>query len=395
MCESLNQLEKYDRVALYTTHCTHEIVSGTIPDMWYPLGPADKVSKEVVREIASDIRALGTQTWKPPRPNPSVDDTLISIAKSLNSKEPKDGQTHILFLSPTGYIFNEISRSYPTMQFHMINPAIIPIAMERGPGDIPDNATMNNYAHYQSRSESIRKVLRYARSQTPAGRNCNVHIDVRRRPGCEVLKYEGSTDLPHLCLGQIHTFFAEIRVHRSQTQEMDLMSRDPVRDSTLAKSNIKQDLLNARALGASKVHLLSVQVMHQNTIMQSDEWVFTETPLFVIKDIGRLTLPTDRAMDVYKRRFFWTITQLDPDVAVTLVDQLELMVKPEFKEQAKKKLKHIRNEIEAHQAIALYEKNSRQNLPFCPGPISVPQVHQFLAERWEVQKRRRQGILIT
>jgi hypothetical protein len=345
--------------------------------------------------MVSDIRALGTQTWKPPRPNPSIDDVLVAVAKSLDSKKPKSSQTHVLLLSANGCSIHEAPTSYPSMQFHMINPAVIPISKEFQPEDTPDNVTMSSYAHYQSRSESVRKILRYARSKTPAGNNCNIHVDVRRRPGCEVLRYEGSTDVPQLRLGQVHTFFAEIRVQRSQTQEMDLISKDPVRDSILAKHNMRQDLLNAKALGASKVHLLSVQVMHQNTIMQSDEWIFTETPLFILKDMGRLTWPIDRAMDVYKRRFFHTISQLDPNVAITMMDQLDLMVKPSLKEQAKKKLNRIHKEIEAHQTIALYEKNSRQNLPSCPGPIAVPYAHQFLVEKWETRKKKRQGVVIA
>jgi hypothetical protein len=396
---ALYDLKKSDRVALYTTHCTHEVVTGTVPEMWYPLEKADNVAAEIFREMASDIRTLGAQAWKWPRPNPPMTEVIIAVTKSLEAKDPKKARTHIVLLSPLARDMHDVSKAYPWVHVHQINPAVLPYTRDQDPEELVcmedccGNITVNNVTHYQSGPDRIRQIFRYARSEKPLGSMCNVHVDLRRGPGCEVLRYEGSRTLQHLRLGQVHTFFAEIKVVRSQTKELDLDSHDPVRDSTLSANNLMQDLKNAVALGASKVHLLSVQLMHQGSMLPSNQWAFTESPLLILKELGRLSMPTDRALDIYKRRFFATLVNLDVDAAITETTHLSAIAKLDLKDAASKVLDHMRKELDLHKAIVAYEQTSRKNLPLCPGPISVPYAHSFLVEKWEARKKKRMGMI--
>lgn len=395
---AVHDLTKTDRIALYTTHCTHEIVTGTAPDIWFPLSPADKIGIEIFREMASDVRNLGTQTWKWPRPNPPMSELLIAVAKSLDCKGAKQGRTHIISLSPAVKDLHEVSRPYPLIHVHQINPAVVPFHNDQDPKNkicldrCCTKVTVDNWGNYQPVADRIRQIVRHSRSEQPLGTVCNVHIDLSRGPGCEVLRYEGTRDITHLRLGQVHTIFAEIKVLRSQTGEMDTKSDDPVRDSMLTANNLRQDLQNAKEMGASKVHLLSVQVMHQSTALPATHWSFFETPLFIVKELGRLTPPTDRALELYKRRFFYAFSHLGAHFTNAEVEALENIVKPELKEQAKKILDRMMKEVEAHKAIVQYEKTNRQNLPLHVGPIDVPYPHPFLVEKLEARKKKRMGM---
>jgi hypothetical protein len=148
---------------------------------------------------------------------------------------------------------------------------------------------------------------------------------------------------------------------------MDLHSPDPIRDSSLAANNMRQDLKNAQVLGASKAHLLSVQVMHQSSMMPFTHWSFAESPLLIVKEMGRLSTPTDRALDLYKRRLFYIVSRLDVDSAVQEMSDFDATVKPELKEQVRRILDSMTSEVGSHRDIITYEKTSRKNLPSCPG----------------------------
>lgn len=398
MGSSLYNLKANDRVALYTTHCTHEAVTGTVPDMWYPLGTCDDAAADIIRDMISDIQAHGTQTWKWPRPNPPMSEVLISIAKSLEARDSKPNKTHMMLISPGMRGLHEVSKPYPSVSVHQINPAVLPFNRGHEPEEFMcmenccDNISGTNLAHYQSAPDRVRQLIRYARLEKPIGMICNLHVDVKRMPGCEVLGYEGSTDISRLRLGQVHTFFAEIRVLRSHTIEMDLERNDPVRDSTLTANNLMQDLRNAMVLGASKVHLCSVQLMHQNSLFPSTHWNFTESPLLVLKELGRLSMPTDRALEVYKRRFFATMSRrpLGSDIGRTF-EVLNAAVKPELKEIAQRVLEQMATELESHRAIVDYENSRRAHLPSSTGPIPLPYIHQHLVDKWETRKKKRMG----
>jgi hypothetical protein len=173
---------------------------------------------------------------------------------------------------------------------------------------------------------------------------------------------------------------------------MDLEGNDPVRDSSLAANNLMQDLRNAMVLGASKVHLLSVQLLHQSSMLPSTHWTFTEAPLLVLRELGRLSMPTDRALELYRRRFFFIVSRLSLDADIKpVIEELDAVVKPELKDIMKKVLEHMGKEVESHKTIVDYEKNRRAHLPSCTGPIPVPYAHQFLIEKWETRKKKRMG----
>lgn len=405
MKSTVHDLKKHDRVALYTTHCTHEAVTGTVPDMWYPLGSADKFGVDTFCELISEIRNLGTQTWKWPRPNPGLDEVIISIVRSLEARDIRGSRTQVILLSPVAHQLHKVSEAYPALQVHQINPSVLPLRKDEDDSNVTNscyssaicpkscclNVTHSNLTHYQSAKERIRQVVRYARSEKPLGSICNVHIDLRRRPGCEVLGYEGTVDIPSLRLGQVHTFFAELKVQRSQTEEMDLDSHDPIRDSSLNADNLRQDLKNAKVLGASKAHLLSVQVMHQSSMMPSTHWTFTEIPLTVVKDLGRLSAPTDRALDVYKRRLFHILSRSNAEEAAQEAERLEQTAKPHLRDSVRKTLDHMRKERESYKAIIEHENMCRKNLPLCPVPLPAPYAHDFVIEKWETRARMRMG----
>jgi hypothetical protein len=391
-------MTSHDRLSLYTSHCTHEAVTGTVPDLWFPLSVFDTESAEVVREMIADIRFLGTQTWVTPRPNPPMAELISAVIKSLDHKQPRRGQTHLLVLSPTVNHLHELSKAHTHVRIHQINPAVLPFRSE---GELNDKmcnddccetVTVNNWAYYQSPPDRIRQILRHARLEAPFGVIYNVTVDIRRRSGCEVIKYEGPTTIPQLRLGQQHVFFAQVQVERSQTREMDLESDDPVRDSYLSLNNTRQDLFNAAALGASKVHLLSAQVMSQNTLQPINNWIFSETPLFIIKELGRLAVPKDRAMELYKRRFFYHLSRLEPHIAIVMIPELETSVRPELKSTVAKLLSRMEDEIGDHQAIISHESFSRQKLPMCPGPIAIAPPHTFLREKCEARKKKRAAV---
>jgi hypothetical protein len=327
-----------------------------------------------------------------------MSEVLISITKSLEARDFREKRTHIMLLSPAMRELHDVSKLYPSVHVHQINPAILPFNGVNNAEELMcmdmccRNITYYNHAHFQSSSDRVRQLLRHARSEKPTGMICNVHVDLRRRPGCEVLRCEGSPDIPQLRLGQVHSLFAEVRVIRSITKEMDLESNDPVRDSTLAANNLMQDLKNAIVLGASKVHILSVQLLHQNSMLPSTHWTFTESPLLVLKELGRLSLPTDRALELYKRRFFSSFTRLPADSRTErVIEHLISMVKPELTDACMKILVQMGKEVDSHRDIVQYEKTRRAHLPSCTGPVPAPYAHQFLLDKWETRKKKRMG----
>ncbi|KAF2749653.1 hypothetical protein M011DRAFT_475007 [Sporormia fimetaria CBS 119925] len=396
---SFHNLKKNDRIALYTTHCTHETVSSIVGDTWYPLGIADAVAAEIIREMASDIHGRGTQTWKPARPNPAMAEVIIAMAKQLEGRGLREERAHVVLLSPVVHELHDVSRSFPSLHVHQVNPAVLPFqsAMKTTGSLCLDyccrNTTINNHFHYQSASDRVRQIFKHARSEKPLGRICNVHVDLRRRPGCEVLRYEGSKHVMELRLGQVHTFFAEIRVNRSQTTMMDLDSFDPIRDAVLTADNLRQDLRNAIVLGAAKVHLLSAQLTYQNPLLPSTHWHFAETPLFCFRELGRVSIPTERAMDVYKRWFFYNVTRLPAHQALAHLDDMCMVVKPEYRDQVQKYLDVMTGELEYHDAVTEYERVDRRNLPSCSGPVPAPYEHSYLVAKWEARKKKRMGIV--
>ncbi|KAL1801343.1 hypothetical protein ACET3X_001685 [Alternaria dauci] len=393
---ALHHLGRGDRLALYTTHCTHRDVTGNRPEVLFPLQSVCADVEEVLQEVTSGIAQSGSQLWDPPRPNPSMTDVVLAIAKSMQGKHLKAGRTHIVVLSPAAHVLHDVSKTFPGLYLHRINPALIPYRREPEFQDticLEDcckNVFASNWCKYQSTSGRIKRILKNARSEKPVGELTDLHVDIRPKSGCEVLKIYGEEAIPHLFPGQVHTLFARLRINKAETQGAKLDSEDPVFNSSLDANGLRQELFNAAHVGATKVHILDVQLLHHTSLHGARSWIYTETPLILIRELGGLAPPQDTSMEFYKRQLFFSLAQGSADEAKPMVEET-LGVLPEYHEQAKKLLKRMAQEVECHLAIREYEKKHRQRLPLCPGPINVEGPHEWLDDVWARKKNKRSG----
>ncbi|KAF3034622.1 hypothetical protein E8E12_006335 [Didymella heteroderae] len=398
---ALYHLDRSDRVALYTTHCTHQSVTGNRPDLLFPLGHFNTGTEETFRDLTASIAKCGTQSWKPPRPNPSMAEVILGVAKSLEDKAMSHRRTHVVLLSPTAHILHDVSKSCPHFYIHQINPAAIPFRRSPDDGDTNcmeeccKNVFISNWSQYQSLPGRIKRILEYARSVKPVGEISQVCVDLRARCGCEIVECSGNKDIASLRLGQVHTVFAKLRVTRSATKEVDLLSQNPIFNSSLNAKDLRQQLQNAAAVGAVKVHLFDVQVYHQNTLHGNDCWNYTETPFLIVHDLGGLAPPFDTALEVHKRQLFWNFIQLQTDEAKK---EAEAFLSTLNDDQAplEKLVQRILREVERYQQVLEYEQEHRQRLPLCPGPVAIEySPHEWLMDVWSRRKTKRQGIAVV
>jgi hypothetical protein len=390
-------MRRGDRLALYSTRCAHNPVTGNRIELLHPLRPFTTDSEEVFQDLTASIRQCGTQTWEPARPNPSMTDVVLAVARSLEGQDLKKGRTHIVLLSPAAYVLHKVSKTYPDLSIHRINPAALPYRREPELQDTVcfdaccRNVFASNWNYYQSLPGHIKRILKNARSENPVGELTDLSIDVRARDGCKLVECFGRKDVPQLRLGQVHSFFAKVRVDRSQTQAADLKSVNPVFNSSLDAKGLRQELQNAAALGAIKVHLLDVQLHHRNSIHTVDCWNYAEAPFIAILELGALAPPPDNASEVYKRLYFHRFVQLTTEEAQN--DAESLLAAPNLESQAAVKIiEHIYREAKCQAKIRKYEQNFRQKLPLCPGPIDVEPPHEWLLELWNKRQSKRNGL---
>jgi len=390
-------MRRGDRIALYTTHCAHNVVTGNKPELHFPLRPFSTDSEDLFKDLTSNICRYGTQVWEPARPNPSMTDVVLAVVKSLEDQDLKQGRTHIILLSPAAYVLHEVSKSFQDLYIHRINPAALPYRREPELQDTVcfdsccKNVFVSNWTCYQSVPGRVKRILKNARSKNPVGELTNVSVDLRIREGCELIECFGSKEVPNLRLGQVHTLFVRIRVDKDKTQGVDLNSVNPVFNSSLDVKGLRQELQNAVALGATKVHIFDVQLYHQNSIHTMDSWNYTETPLTLIRELGSLAPPIDAVLEVYKRLYFHKFIQLTTHEARLEADNL-LAVLDINKEPARNVLERLAKEINCQQAIRKYERDYRQKLPLCPGPIDIEASHEWLLELWNKKKNKRNGV---
>lgn len=397
---ALYHLSRGDRVALYTTHCTHNVVSGTVPDMILPLRSFCTETEETLRELINDIGACGTQTLEPPRPNPTMSDVVLAVAKSLENKDISQNRTHMIILTPTTNVLHAISQTFPRLYIHQMSPGVLPFRHSEELQDriceepCCENVFVSNWAHYQSPSSRIKQIIRDARSEKPLGKITNVHVEIRTKKGCEVVEIEGTSEIGRLRLGQVHSFFVRVHITRSETQELDLEMIDPVLHSSLGET-LRQDLRNAQAIGATSVHLLTVQVVHQNSLQPPNCWNYTESQLVVTKDLGGLASPINLPLELYKRQFFHRFSRHDAN-ADSAQPELEILAvaTPDTYEELKQLAQRMSKEIRCHKAILEYEMAYRQKLPIRPGPICLDVAHDWLAEKWDEKRNKRKGLAI-
>jgi hypothetical protein len=390
-------MRRGDRLALYTTHCAHNPVSGNKPELHYPIRPFSSDTEDLFAELNANICRCGTQVWEPARPNPSMTDVVLAVAKSLDGQDLKQGRTHIILLSPAAHVLHDVSRSFPDLYIHRINPAALPFRRDPQLQDTVcfesccKNVFVSNWTSYQSIPGRVKRILKNARSNRPVGELTSVSIDVRTRDGCELIESFGSKEVLHLRLGEVHTFFVRIRVNRNQTQGVDLDSVNPVFNSSLDVKGLKQELQNAAAVGAMKVHVIDVQLYHHNSIHAVDCWNYNEAPLTLIRELGGLAPPIDTASEVYKREYFHKFIQLTTNQARVEADKL-LSDHNEGSSLEICGLQRLANEIKCHEAIRKYERDCRQKLPMCPGPIDMEASHEWLLELWSKKKNKRNGV---
>lgn len=401
MNSALYYLDRGDRMALYATHCTHQAVSGNRPDSLFPIGPFNADTEEAFRNLAATTARHGTQSWQPPRPNPSMADVILGIARSIEDKDLKYRRTHVILLSPAAHILHDVSKSCPDLYIHQVNPAAIPYRRLPTVDDTQcveeccKNVFISNCNHFQSLPGRIKRILKHARSVKPVGEITQVCIDVRAREGCEVIECLGTKDIASLHLGQVHTIFAKVRVTRTAIKAIDLFSRNPVLNSSLDVKDLRQQLQNAVTVGAFKAHLFDVQVYYQNTLNATDCWSYTETPYLIVRDLGGLAPPFDTAVEVHKRLLLHRFAQLDTDARKS---EAEIIISTltNHQEPLRKLVQRILREADCYQQVLEYEREHRQKLPLCPGPIDIEaSPHEWLGDVWNRKKIKRQGVAVV
>lgn len=72
MSGALLHLRRGDRLALYTTHCAHNLVTGNKPELHYPIQPLASDTENLFMDLTTNICRCGTQVWEPARPNVGV-----------------------------------------------------------------------------------------------------------------------------------------------------------------------------------------------------------------------------------------------------------------------------------------------------------------------------------
>ncbi|KAH7083172.1 hypothetical protein BKA63DRAFT_402981 [Paraphoma chrysanthemicola] len=394
---ALHHLQRGDRLALFTTHCTHKTVTGNKPEMHYPFRPFSTDSEETLYALTGSIRQCGTQTWDPARPNPSMTDVVHCVARSLEDLEPKKGRSHVILLSPAAYVLHSVSQTFPDLYIHRINPATLPFRREPEMQDTVcsesccKNVFVSNWSSYQSVPGRIKRILKNARSRVPVGDITDVSIDIRTKESCELLESYGQTDIARLRLGQIHTIICSICVDRNKTQGVDLESINPLFNSSLDKKGLRHDLRIAVSLGAIKVHLLDVQLLHRSSINRADCWTYNEVPLIVVRELGGLASPIDGALEVHRRQYFHKLVQLTTNQAK--VEAQSLLAGLDLDSAAARKvLGRMAEELRCQAEARNYEREFRQNLPLCPGPIGLEDSHEWLQQIWNKRKTKRNGV---
>jgi hypothetical protein len=378
---ALYDLRRGDRLTLYTTHCAHNDVTGNKPELHCPLRPLSTDTEDVVHDLTANIRRCGTQIWEPPRPNPSMTDVVLAVAKSLEPHALKPGRSHIVLLSPAAYVLHEVSETFPNLAIHRVNPSALPFRREPELQDIVyfesccKNVFVSNWSSYQSVPDHIKRTLKDTRSTNPVGALTNVSIDVRPRNGCELIECFGLKEAGHLRLGQVHTLFVRIHVDQTKTQGVNLESVNPVFNSSLDAKALRQELQNTVALGAIKVHVFDVQMYYHNSINTVNCWNYTEAPFIMVRDLGGLAPPLDSCLEVLKRQYFHKFVQLTTDGAKSEADNL-LAILDADNEVARHFVGYLSREIKCQEAIRKYEHGYRQRLPSCPRPIEIEAPHE-------------------
>jgi hypothetical protein len=315
----------------------------------------------------------------------------------MHGEHLRAGRTHVIVLSPAAHVVHGVSKSFPGLYVHRINPALLPYRREPEFQDticLEDcckNVFASNWSKYQSTSGRIKRILKNARSKKPIGELADLSVDIRTKPGCELLEFYGHKEIPHLFPGQVHTLFARVRINKAETQNVKLDSNNPIFNSSLDANGLRQELLNAIHVGATKVHLLDVQVLHHNSLLDTRSWIYTESPLILTRELGGLAPLQDTSMEFYKRHLFYELAQGSADMAKVMAEQT-LSALPKYHEQANKLLERMSQEIKCHLAIREYEKKHRQRLPLCPGPIEIEGPHEWLEDLWARKKNKRSGI---
>lgn len=328
-------------------------------------------------------------------------EVILGVVRSLERTNLKSRRTHVVLLSPAAHILHDVSKSRPDLYIHQVNPAAVPFRRFSEVGepechnDCCKNVFISNWGHFQSLPGRMKRIVKYARSLKPVGEITKVCIDVRAKDGCKITECVGLKDIANLRLGQVHTIFAKLQITRSAMRAVDLLSKNPVFNSSLDHKELRQQLQNAAIVGAVKAHLLDVQVYHQNSLHATDCWNYTETPFLVIRDLGGLAPPFDTTMEALKRRLFHKFVQLDA-FSASIDAEAMLSSLTEAQGLLTKFVNRILKEVDHHQQVFEYEQDHRQKLPLCPGPITIEATpHEWLSDLWNRNKTKRRGVAVA
>ncbi|KAF2659928.1 hypothetical protein K491DRAFT_122536 [Lophiostoma macrostomum CBS 122681] len=413
--DMLSHLGPADRIGLYTTHCTHDTVTGTSPEMLCPLEPVTQHSRDTLRNQLAALLARGSQHKNPPRPNPAMSEVIRAVTQPVKLQGPASGRAHLFLLSSSAQELHEVSSFEPELYIDHINPAIIPFAIpeksnhqetqstlvattvQNGTTDsTPDSildtirnletkichkecchkVTVHNLAQYESLSDGGRRLVQYARYKASAGLVHNVFVDLKQENGCEIIQYEGSQRIPVLRLGQTHYFSIEIKVDRSIQKPLSIDSLNPIRLTALDMNKLRAKLHYAATQGAELVHPLSAQAFYQYALEKTASWACTEAPMTAFKGFGEMERPRDRAMEVYKRRLHQPMAAADPEAPLLVAARLLVGVKPPARPEAKKLLALMARERKSQKASLDFASATAGSLRFL-GRTGMTPAHEW------------------
>ena len=233
----------------------------------------------------------------------------------------------------------------------------------------------------------MKKIFRYARSESPVGEVANLHINIQPRAGCQVLKCVSVKDLRRLRPGQLHTSFVYIRVTEPQTQEIDLNNNDSILRSSWNKNSLKRDTQNALDMGASEVHLLTVQLLYQDSLDDVGSWRYIESPLFAFRKLGNIAEPQSTTLELYRPFFFFIMSRLRLDIAVEEIIKLTSRVEA-MEQGVRNYIECVQSEILFHKEITEYENVTRRDLTHHYAPIHIPDPHEWVVARGNMTREK-------
>jgi len=373
---ALKQLRLGDRVALFTTHCTHANNATKEPDLLVPLYYMCSDTEKIFRTHIEATKRFGTQGFNSSRPIPTMPNTISAIMQYLRRNEPGLRTCHFILLSPKLDDLHSVSIEHPEIHLYYVNPASLPNT--RGNGRLVQvcnkncckNVLISNWLHFQSLTERIHQIIRYARSNEAQGYIQDVVVNVSPSKGCEILEYHGSPFITSLRPGEVHILLFHLRVSPSRVQKARLDLGGRFYSTSLDVTGWREKLKNVWEMGGEMAHLLKIEASYRNSLFHPGTWTVTEVPFFVHRDLGRMECPRSDSMGLHQRYLFDIIRNMKKETALIKLRELAATCTAEdvcFRQL----LQNMENEVLWQQKVAEYELQYRSHLPASIGRLRL------------------------